>query len=621
MQRTTIPYFLCTLMLFAGLKTHSQTPGGIPVKAWYRADAAITLFSDAGSTPVSNNGTVYQWNDFTGNGFHLIQTSSGSRPVFSTTTLANFNPTVTFDGSNDWLQYTAPAGVNIIDRATGTLYASGYMKTQKRSGFLGFNQTMDYPGLHFYSSFKTLLYTSGGPGYQGLTNNAMTPNTYFFTGGTWQNDGGNPNFLGATVSLNGDRKTYLGSEMNNVNLGTSYRDLRIGADNNYGAFSGQLNELMVFEDRLTPSELDQLESYLAIKYGTTFASGTLNYKNSVGATVWDASANNGYHFNIAGIARDDNGELYQKQSWSTNSGYQVLIGVGPLANTNSDNPGTLTDGQYLIWGDNGLEKAPTVVTGDFPGISHIFPAIWKVQNTGNVGSVRVAWPKTLTGLALIQSSDAIFNGSDLMTSMASNEITINGVIYNYADVVLTDGSYFTFGAKLSAPGGVTTGLIMWHKADDGTAGSGQKDTWRDMSGNNRHVAQNNNANYRPLYITDANYAANSKNFFFNFNPFYYFDGTNDFFYRQSDDYFTTSNSPGSAYSVVQSSAATGHRTLFGWGDDDPNLVKYYEYYDVWRDNGRVIHENLGVSAFPALMEFTLMLTVEFIPLQVQISDY
>jgi len=595
----TLPYWLATLILLSVATARAQSPGGVPVKAWYRADAPSTLFSDAGTTNVADNGTVYQWNEFTGSGFNLVQATASYRPVFSNlTTLTNFNPTVTFDGSNDFLQYTAPTGVNIIDRATGSLYAAGFMTTQKRSGLFGFHASLDYPGLHFYSDFKFLLYTSGSATNATLSDKAVQARSSFFGGAVWENGlGSSPSYLESTVSLNGDRKLYTGNQLYNVNVNTAYRDLRVGSDNNWGAFAGQISELMVFEDRLTASEMDRVESYLAIKYGTTYAGGLSDYKNAAGSTVWDATANNGYHFNIAGIARDDQGALYQKQSWSTSSGTQVLIGVGGLANTNADNAGTLSDGQYLIWGDNGLGKAPTVVTSDFPGISHRFAAIWKVQNTGSVGTVRIAWPKIYANQTLIQSTDATIGAGDVATSMAANEIIINGVVYNYADVTLADGSYFTFGAKLSAPGGVTTGLLMWHRSDDGTATAGPKNVWRDLSGNDRDVTQNNNAAYRPTLITDATYSANSKKYDFNFNPFYYFDGTNDFFYRQ-DTYFPATNSPGSAYGVVHNSAATGYRTFYGWGDDDPNLDINGNNHQIWRDNGNVINQNTGASKMP-----------------------
>lgn len=592
--------FASLLGLLGGQHAEAQSPGGVQPAAWYRADAA-GLYSDAGTTPVTDNSQVYQWNEALSSGYNLLQASAGRRPVYSnSTTLANFNPTVTFDGSNDLMEFTAGTGINVIDRADGSLVAAGYMDRQKGSGFAGFHSSMDYPGLHVYNNYKLLFFTAGGPGYQGVSTEAMLPKAYFTAGSAWENaQGGTPAYLSATVSLNGQRNDYIGNNIYNVQAtNNNARNFRIGADSNWGAFSGQLNEVLVYENRLTGAEMDQVESYLSIKYGTTYANGSRDYKNSAGATVWNSASNAGYQHNIAGIARDDNGALYQKQSWSTNEGQQVLIGTGALAGTNAANSGTLANGQYLIWGDNGLAKAPTVATTAFTGLSHHFAAIWRVQNTGTVGTVRVAWPKSFSNLTLIQSNDATIDGSDASTVMSSETI-INGIAYNYAEVTLTNGTYFTFGAKLSGPGGVTAGLMMWHKADDGTTAAGPKDIWRDVSGLGRDVTQNNNEAYRPILVTGAAHAADSKEYTFNFNPFYYFDGSNDFFYRNGDSYFSTNNTPGSAYGVMFNSANSGWRTSYGWGDDDPNLVRGNDSYYVTRDNGTVISQNTGLNSLPA----------------------
>ncbi len=469
-MKQKLPLGMLLIMLASGTQVSAQNPGGIIPAAWYRADAAGTVFSDAGTTPAATNTAVQQWNGQSGL-FPLLQATSGSRPIFSnTTTLANFNPTLSFDGSNDWMQFTAGTGVNVIDRTNGTIYAAGFMNTLKRSGFMGFHASMDYPGLHVYSSNYNLLFFTGGPGYQGQGAAPFTAQSFFTAGTAWQNGGGtNASYAAATVSYNGLHTEYAASQLNNADLSTGARDLRIGADNNYGSFSGQLNEVLVFEDRLTPSQMGQVETYLAVKYGTSYANGTKDYKSSTGTTVWTAATNAGNKNNLAGIARDDNGALLQKQSWSTNAGQQVLIGVGGLANTNAANSGTLANNQYLIWGDNGLQKTPSVAVTGMTGLSHRFAAIWRVQNTG-VGTVRVAWPKNLANLSLIQSTDSIIAAGDVVTTM-TGEVTVNSVVYNYADVTLTNGQYFTFAAKLAAPGGVS-GPAVWLKADAGTTLSG-----------------------------------------------------------------------------------------------------------------------------------------------------
>jgi hypothetical protein len=67
--------------------TSGFTPASLPnLLAWYKADTT-TLFSDAGTTPAVNAGPVQQWNDKSGNGYHLKATSSGRRLTLNTTGL------------------------------------------------------------------------------------------------------------------------------------------------------------------------------------------------------------------------------------------------------------------------------------------------------------------------------------------------------------------------------------------------------------------------------------------------------------------------------------------------------------------------------------------------------
>lgn len=74
---------------------------------WWKANSAAStptnMFSDAGTTPVTNGGTVYQWSNATGSN-HMLQTTAGSRPTYSTSLTLNGYAAVTFDGIDDKLQ-------------------------------------------------------------------------------------------------------------------------------------------------------------------------------------------------------------------------------------------------------------------------------------------------------------------------------------------------------------------------------------------------------------------------------------------------------------------------------------------------------------------------------------
>src|SRR5262245_53350712 len=56
---------------------------GSNLLAWYKATDGV--YKDAGSTLAINNDTVQQWNDNSGNGFHLSQATAGNRSTFKAT--------------------------------------------------------------------------------------------------------------------------------------------------------------------------------------------------------------------------------------------------------------------------------------------------------------------------------------------------------------------------------------------------------------------------------------------------------------------------------------------------------------------------------------------------------
>lgn len=69
--------------------------------ALYAADRGV--YSDAGTTLAVNSDPVRQWNDQSGNGYHLSQATLGLRPTLNTTGGPSSLPTLVFDGSDDFM--------------------------------------------------------------------------------------------------------------------------------------------------------------------------------------------------------------------------------------------------------------------------------------------------------------------------------------------------------------------------------------------------------------------------------------------------------------------------------------------------------------------------------------
>ena len=190
--------------------------------------------------------------------------------------------------------------------------------------------------------------------------------------------------------------------------GTPYN---IGKNKNttLGNLNGRVAEIFTFSSRLSDMDRQKIESYLAIKYGITLGASTQaqkDYINSFGpidGIVWDVSENTDYNHHVAGIGRDDNSDLNQKQSKTINSVNGVTIGLGGIFNTNSANPNEFDDdGDFLVWGNdsdafNGTNTNTITIGSSITTTLTRIDRKWKmVESTqavgGDVGTVFVGIP-------------------------------------------------------------------------------------------------------------------------------------------------------------------------------------------------------------------------------------
>ncbi|MEM6698825.1 MAG: hypothetical protein AAF599_10545, partial [Bacteroidota bacterium] len=113
------------------------------------------------------------------------------------------------------------------------------------------------------------------------------------------------------------------------------------ANNRY--FDGHVTEVIAFADALDANEKARVESYLAIKYGLSLDQTTpQNYVDGQNNTIFD---NTGYTMNVTGIGQDNCLGLNQSISRTANIEERVIT---------ISSPSTLEDGDYLVFGDNGL---------------------------------------------------------------------------------------------------------------------------------------------------------------------------------------------------------------------------------------------------------------------------
>ncbi len=216
-------------------------------------------------------------------------------------------------------------------------------------------------------------------------------------------------------------------------------DNETSGDANNSPFTGYLAELIVINSSLDATQRNQIESYLAIKYGKTLdnsaggADG--DYLSSAGATVWDASNGPAYHNQVIGIGRDDNAGLNQKQSRTSDDGTRLYLST--LQSTNAANTGNFGNGQHIMVGNNGAENYGTGGT-EYPTGMNISSRInreWKITRTNNTATFSLdiniqANPITASHLRVLVDADGDFTNATMITptlSVSGTRVTISGI--------------------------------------------------------------------------------------------------------------------------------------------------------------------------------------------------
>lgn len=536
------------------------------ILAWYKADDAVT-------TAIGSS--VSAWDDQSGNFANVIQPVAANQPTYNTTAnLINFNPSLTFNGSTNGL-YKSPgilrtatySGASAFVLANTKVVQTGGLFFENTSAFQ-FDAIAPWSDANVYwdggsASGTSRLQTAWG----GTVN---TPYIWTFHYATSPSQSQNIYRNGLSIAGDATAATFTG------NNSTFY----IG---NYGPttyYNGQIGEVILYGQSLTATQRQQINSYLAVKWGVTMDQSTAtNYLASDGSVIWNATTNSAYKNRITGIGRDDCSELLQLQSRNqdtTSPGY-VTIGVNSIAATNADNTGTiLTDKSFEIWGDDGGTGMSTAaITGD--GTTTLSTSAcrlyrrmvktYKVAEAGNIGGVQVqvslnggltTLGKVASDFYLAINASATFTGT--ITQLVQATSYVNGIL-TFNNVDFSDGQYFTvIGQRAQGPANITTGLKLWLKAEDGVIlNASNVSEWDDQGPLGNNVIQGTAAN-QPLY--------NSLSNLINYNPTVQFNGSNSYLIKAGGMLGTSAYTGATSFvvsqnSVIQNSAIFAENTTTG----------------------------------------------------------
>lgn len=487
------------------------SPGGVETNLALWLQATDEVFN-TGTTLATDGQTVSGWGDSSTGANDAADPSNLT--TFETNTV-NFNPAIQFNNDATSLQ-----GSITTTNAGLTIFTAGFINSTSGTD-------------------DALLELRGGTAddrsffinsrYGGAT--AYSSNLNEDSWNIWSVD--HPSGNTANIFQNG------GSFESSYNAGSSDAGLgsynyTLGDDDTGGNdFVGFLGEVIVYEGTLSATDRQKVQSYLAIKYGVTIDQGTAtNYLASDGGTIWDATVNADYNDDIAGIGRDDMSCLDQKQSVSQNSDAIVTMGLGTVAVDNPSNANNFsTDDSFLFWGNDNTSPTQANALSNaslLPGtVTERMQRVWKADETGTVAATTIEFDLTGLGYStnvsdfqLIISDTNVGGDFSGATTVPAASLVGNKLVFTNVD--LTDGQFFTLGTSRTAcgPGGITSDLYVWLRADAGTSTTTNNttlSTWSDQSGTSTNATEDGNA---PLFLNNT-----TNNI--NFNPVIDFDGADD----------------------------------------------------------------------------------------------
>ncbi|MBL0129187.1 MAG: T9SS type A sorting domain-containing protein [Flavobacteriales bacterium] len=446
-------FFLFASLAYV-LSAKAQTPGGYStnLRAWYKADA--NAYSGTGPlVSCANNSLVRQWNDQTGNAFHLSQATSADRPTWldgSASAYFNYNPSVKF--TNDYLQRAAP-GILVSGASYNrmNLYAVYYdydaadfdwlLITSGSNGFTRLSLSMNWGGAAVFDCDVASTSNRVSPNTSAQLPAARTNIVAVKSDNTGIYGGGETNLIQAFCNGAAGPATTTHTPIVHGNFPTQVGDNRLVATDamNY-PFTGELAEMFLYTGTVSQAIHQRIESYLALKYSARLFSH--DYFNTAGTTIY---ANSGTYTNgVIGVMRDDNQGFNQKQSRQPDDSTRVFIGA--LATTNVGNGSSFsTDLQSVVVGhDGGRMRSGFSTAAEIPGGQGIFSRIgreWKVTNTAFTGTFSMGFklnttPITASDLRLLVDDDGNFTNATMYG-------TASGLTFTYVGGVVTIGGIAT----------------------------------------------------------------------------------------------------------------------------------------------------------------------------------
>ena len=399
----------------------------------------------------------------------------------------NFNPTVVLNGTDQDYQITSGIFGNTTNDAYTSLWIYGVgTRTSGTTDANLFSHNVD--GANVISLVapdgNNLSFNTGVGGNTLTFAYGSSNGTFNIWNAGFDNNDGAPSGERTTIYRDG---LELNTNNNTGTFGGDNGNAFIGSLNGDTYMAGEIAEIMVYTNVPTALRQQQIQSYLAIKYGITLNQSDNdaniiegNYiLEDLSTIVWSETTNSAYHSDIAGIGRDDNMLLTQKQSKSINSDAVITIGLGSIAANNASNTSSINSNKsFLVWGNNNAELTNSTSKTLICAPEVQLDRVWKIVETGSIGTVQVAITEATVGSFNINTvlntantikvlkvaDDPTFTTN--VKHLPLTSVSINGQNHLVANFDFNGTKYFTY-AEING--------IFWN---------GDSAAWRGGAGNN-----------------------------------------------------------------------------------------------------------------------------------------
>jgi hypothetical protein len=229
---------------------------------WYDASDSSTLYdATSGGSLVSADSTVARWEDKSGSGRHLTQSTSSERPTRKTN-IKNGLDVLRFDGSNDNFGSSFNFE-DLISLSASTVFLVGKATSNSSpdSFFAADTFISESVGYAFFFSIEGTIarVVASDSG----TNTRFC--TVSYSTGEWATLSARHN--GATIAARSNRSD--GGSATLVTRASGHGTLRIGCNVSKGrCVNGDIAEIVFYNTSLSDSDRDSVESYLVNKWAT-----------------------------------------------------------------------------------------------------------------------------------------------------------------------------------------------------------------------------------------------------------------------------------------------------------------------------------------------------------------